>query len=119
MCQIKRHWFLYAQLGATPSIRSLFGYVWTNSRGDPISGQFSWDSPPLLISSAPQVPQRLQAGEHVAAAGNVVPTYIAAIPTDPSTGDNGNTDYTVYVNTDGRVVASASGELTGSISIQR
>jgi type IV pilus assembly protein PilA len=62
----------------------------------------------------------------LAGAGNVadstvtvVPTYIAAIPTDPSTGDDADTNYTIYVNTDGRVVASASGEITPSISIQR
>mgnify|MGYP001580339230 CR=1 FL=1 len=59
------------------------------------------------------------AGNVADATVTVVPTYIAAMPTDPSTGTAADTDYTVYVNTDGRVVASASGELTGSISIQR
>jgi type IV pilus assembly protein PilA len=49
----------------------------------------------------------------------VVPTYVAAMPTDPSTGTAANTQYTIYVNTDGRVVASASGELTTAITVQR
>jgi prepilin-type N-terminal cleavage/methylation domain-containing protein len=49
----------------------------------------------------------------------VVPTYIAGIPYDPSTGTDADTQYSIYVNSDGRVVASASGELTTSISVQK
>lgn len=49
----------------------------------------------------------------------VVPTYIAAIPEDPSVGITADTGYSIYVGTDGRVVASASGELAGNISVQR
>lgn len=41
----------------------------------------------------------------------LVPTYIAAIPKDPSNGTDANTQYTIYRNTDGRIVASASSEL--------
>lgn len=41
----------------------------------------------------------------------LVPTYIAAIPKDPSTGTDGNTGYTIFRNANGRVVASASSEL--------
>lgn len=49
----------------------------------------------------------------------VVPTYIAEIPVDPSTGDSTDTGYTIYVNDDGRVVATAEGELTETITITR
>lgn len=49
----------------------------------------------------------------------IVPTYIAGMPYDPSTGTAANTQYSIYVNTDGRIVASASGELTTSISVQK
>ncbi|KKQ73777.1 MAG: hypothetical protein US96_C0053G0008 [Candidatus Woesebacteria bacterium GW2011_GWB1_38_5b] len=49
----------------------------------------------------------------------IVPTYVAAIPMDPSTGDAADTGYTIYQNTNGRLVASASGELTPSISVER
>jgi prepilin-type N-terminal cleavage/methylation domain-containing protein len=49
----------------------------------------------------------------------LVPTYIAEIPVDPSTGDSTDTGYTIHVNADGRVVASAVGELTPSITITR
>lgn len=49
----------------------------------------------------------------------IVPTYIADIPFDPSTGDSTNTQYEIYVDAGGRVVASAVGELTASIVVQR
>lgn len=49
----------------------------------------------------------------------IVPTYIARIPTDPSTGTPDNTQYLIHVDANGRVVASASGELAGGISIIR
>ena len=49
----------------------------------------------------------------------VVPTYIADIPQDPSTGDAANTGYYIYQNSDGRLVASATGELQASISVER
>lgn len=56
----------------------------------------------------------------VAAPGiTIVPTYIAALPTDPSVGTQGNTQYSVMVDTNGRIVASASGELAGPISVTR
>lgn len=62
------------------------------------------------------------AGEIEASVGQqeiVVPTYIAAIPKDPSTGTDANTMYTIYRDTNGRLVATASGELTGVITITR
>ena len=50
---------------------------------------------------------------------NVVPTYIAEIPQDPSTGTAANTGYFIYEDANGRVVASASGELVPSITVVR
>lgn len=41
----------------------------------------------------------------------IVPTYIAAVPFDPSTGSTSSTNYTIYLDANGRVVASASSEL--------
>ena len=49
----------------------------------------------------------------------VVPTYIAEIPNDPSTGTAANTQYTIFEDSNGRIVASASGELTPSIQVTR
>jgi prepilin-type N-terminal cleavage/methylation domain-containing protein len=47
----------------------------------------------------------------------VVPTYIAAMPKDPSTGTDADTQYTIYRDINGRVVASASSELNPGTSI--
>ena len=41
----------------------------------------------------------------------IVPTYIAAMPKDPSNGTDANTQYIIFINGSGRVVASASSEL--------
>lgn len=49
----------------------------------------------------------------------IVPTYIAGIPKDPSTGSDANTMYTIYRDANGRLQASASGELSPSISVIR
>jgi len=49
----------------------------------------------------------------------VVPTYIAEMPRDPSTGTAANIQYTIYADANGRVVASASGELTARITVIR
>lgn len=62
------------------------------------------------------------AGEIEAAVGQqelIVPTYIAAIPFDPSTGSAASTGYFVYRDANGRLVASATGELTATITVQR
>lgn len=49
----------------------------------------------------------------------IVPTYIAEMPRDPSTGTAANTQYYLYADVNGRVVASASGELTAMITVTR
>lgn len=51
----------------------------------------------------------------------LVPTYIAAIPRDPSNGTDANTQYVIYRNASGRLVASASSELNAGtwISVVR
>jgi prepilin-type N-terminal cleavage/methylation domain-containing protein len=48
----------------------------------------------------------------------LVPTYIAALPKDPSTGTDADTQYFIYRDTNGRVVASASSELNPGTAIQ-
>jgi len=50
----------------------------------------------------------------------IVPTYIAALPFDPSIGDSGDSGYCIHLDTTtGRVTASALGELTESIEVER
>lgn len=49
----------------------------------------------------------------------VVPTYIADMPMDPVSGTAANTQYTIYEDANGRIVASATGELTDPITVTR
>ncbi|OGD63730.1 hypothetical protein A2160_03565 [Candidatus Beckwithbacteria bacterium RBG_13_42_9] len=51
--------------------------------------------------------------------GRMVPTYIAEMPKDPLTGTMANTQYTIYADASGRIVASASAELTARITVTR
>lgn len=48
----------------------------------------------------------------------LVPVFIAAIPFDPTTGDAGDTQYTIYRDANGRVVATAASEVNPNTSIQ-
>ncbi len=61
----------------------------------------------------------LSTAGNAASTETVVPTYIADIPRDPSTGTAANTQYTILQDANGRVVASASGELTATITVTR
>ncbi|MFC1751367.1 type II secretion system protein [Pseudomonadota bacterium] len=51
----------------------------------------------------------------------LVPTYLPAVPFDPATGTTSTTNYSIYLDPNGRVVASASSELNPgqSISVTR
>lgn len=47
----------------------------------------------------------------------LVPTFIVQIPEDPSNGTPANTQYTIYRDTNGRVVATGASELNPGSSI--
>ena len=54
----------------------------------------------------------------------IVPVYISEIPLDPTTGsfteeDEYNTGYVIYQDSNGRITASSTGEVTPSISVTR
>lgn len=49
----------------------------------------------------------------------IVPVYMASLPYDPKTGDENDTGYYIYVDANNRIIASASGEIKGAISITR
>ena len=49
----------------------------------------------------------------------LIPTYVAGVPMDPQTGTPEDTDYTIYKDVNGRIVASASGELITDIGLVR
>ncbi|RJR15444.1 type II secretion system protein [Candidatus Microgenomates bacterium] len=48
----------------------------------------------------------------------LTPTYIAALPFDPSNGSLQDSQYTLYRDANGRVVATAASELTPGSTIQ-
>lgn len=82
----------------------------------------SFPSTPTCIGTGGGCFDLGSSGEIEAAVGQqelVVPTYIAAIPMDPSTGSAANTRYYVYRDVNGRLVATASGELSGTLSVSR
>jgi prepilin-type N-terminal cleavage/methylation domain-containing protein len=70
---------------------------------------------PVIITTTPT--HIGSGGGLVNLASIVVPTYIAAMPKDPSTGTDADTQYTIYRDVNGRVVASASSELNPGTSI--
>jgi len=52
--------------------------------------------------------------------GDLVPNYVTAIPKDPSTGTDGDTQYTIVKNTNNRITVAAPGaELSETISVTR
>ncbi len=70
---------------------------------------------PVVITTTPT---------HVGTAGGltnlapvIVPTYIAAVPKDPTNGTDADTQYTIYKDANGRVVATASSELNPGTNI--
>lgn len=50
---------------------------------------------------------------------SIVPTYLSAIPVDPSTGTQADTQYVISVDSDGKIVASATGETVPVITVIR
>lgn len=70
---------------------------------------------PTVITTSPT---------HVGTGGGLVdlstvlsPTYIAAVPKDPSNGTDTDTQYTIYRDANSRVVATAASELNPGTSI--
>ncbi len=47
----------------------------------------------------------------------LVPRYIPAIPKDPTNGTDADTQYTIYIDANGRLVATAASELNPGTSI--
>ncbi len=75
------------------------------------------DSPTCIGTAAPCF--NLAAATNEAGTETIVPTYIAEMPADPVSGTQANTQYTIYEDANGRIVASASGELVDSITVTR
>lgn len=86
--------------------------------------QFAVDNNGNLPSSITETPTNIGTGTGLVdftATGPdpLVPTYIADIPYDPSTGTPADTQYVIFKDANGRIVASASGEIAATITVQR
>lgn len=102
---------LYAILSA------IYQYNSEHSGGLPTLGATQFPTTRTCIGSAAGCFNLAGAGD---GQGNtIVPTYMAQMPQDPKTGSQSNTGYFVYVDTNGRLVASASGEVTPNIGITK
>jgi prepilin-type N-terminal cleavage/methylation domain-containing protein len=74
--------------------------------GDPATNNF-----PLVVTCIGTGGGCFDLGTAGEAGVTMVPDYIPEIPMDPQTGDAADTGYSIYVNANGRLVASATGEL--------
>lgn len=70
-------------------------------------------------TGAPDNCFNLAAATNEAGTEIIVPTYIAALPFDPSTGTAANSQYMISVDGNGRIMASAIGEITPAITVTR
>lgn len=81
--------------------------------------QYAVEHNGIIPSSITQIPTGIGSDPGlVNLALDLVPTYIAAFPHDPSTGSDGNTGYMIYRDPNNRVVATASSELNPATPIQ-
>ncbi len=74
---------------------------------------------PTCIGDAGDGCFNLAAATNEAGTETIVPTYIAEMPADPVSGTQANTQYMIYEDANGRIVASASGELVDTITVTR
>lgn len=82
--------------------------------------QYAVDNNGNLPSSITETPTHIGTGTGlVNLSADLAPTYIADIPYDPSSGTPADTQYTIFRDANGRIVASASGEIAGTITVQR
>jgi type IV pilus assembly protein PilA len=78
------------------------------------------------IFTIPPVPTIIKSSGGFDLASCVIPAYISSLPFDPSAPDarfvdstNYDTEYVLYQDSNGRVTASSTGEITSSISVTR
>lgn len=72
----------------------------------------------LLPTEITTVPTTIGTGVGMVNLGTVLtPTYISAIPRDPSNGTDADTNYTIFRNVDNRVIASATSEVNPGVFI--
>lgn len=79
--------------------------------------QYATENNGNLPTDITTTPTHVGTGTGLDLSDELVPTYIAAMPMDPSTGTAADTQYTLYRDANGRVVATAASELNPGTSI--
>jgi prepilin-type N-terminal cleavage/methylation domain-containing protein len=79
--------------------------------------QYATENNGNLPTDITTTPLHLGTGTGLDLTQELVPTYIAAMPKDPSNGTDADTQYTLYRDANGRVVATAASELNPGTSI--
>ena len=79
--------------------------------------QYATENNGNLPTDITTTPTHVGTGTGLDLSDELVPTYIAAMPQDPSTGTAADTQYTLYRDANGRVVATAASELNPGTSI--
>lgn len=104
---------LYAILSTIYQYQAEHSGELPDTDGDPETSNFP--TSPTCIGSAGGCFNLAGAGSD----DTLVPDYVSEIPYDPKDGDSTNTQYSVYLDENNRLVASASGETTPVISVTR
>lgn len=73
--------------------------------GDPLTNNFPTSA--TCIGTDPGCFNLAGAGD---SGDEIVPVYLPIMPFDPAVGDSGDTGYTIYVDSNGRIVATATPE---------
>jgi prepilin-type N-terminal cleavage/methylation domain-containing protein len=80
--------------------------------------QYAVENSGNIPTAIPTVPTHIGTGGGLVNLSTVlVPTYIAALPTDPANGTTTDSNYIIFRDVNGRVIASASSELTAGTYI--
>ena len=105
---------LYGILSAVYQYSSEHSGAWPDTDGNPETSNFPTSE--TCMGTGGGCFNLAGAGD---SGDTIVPVYLAVLPKDPKTGDDGNTQYTIFVDANNRLVASATGETTPTISITR
>lgn len=110
----ERETHLYAILSAVYQYQAEHSGALPDTDGDPDTSNFP--TSPACIGGGGSCFNLGGAGD---TGETIVPVYMASLPQDPKIGDTDDTGYTIYVDANNRLVASASGEVKGPISVTR
>ena len=111
---VERESHLYAILSAIYQYQAEHSGTLPDTDGDPDTSNFPTSA--TCVGTSGGCFDLANAGD---VDETIVPVYMASIPQDPKTGNAGDIGYTLFVDANKRLVASASGEIKGVITITR